>query len=251
VINLGLAGKAGSGKDTVADYLVRQYGFIKYSFSDALYQEVQVAYGLEDQSLLRNRETKDKPSERLILENCLNEEFIAVAVQAIPHNSRRLHLMPLSPRRVLQLWGTQYRRAQDPDYWLTRAAQRINAIRSLFSYPERRPQLFVNTSVRFPNEREWMHTFIDSNVWHIYRDSVEAVSVHESETPLEVLEGERELWNNDTIGRLYGGIDLLLRTNAKFVKIEPMLRTEFPAYEEQPDGTIIPVGPNDRERSTS
>jgi dephospho-CoA kinase len=59
VLIIGLAGKAGTGKDTIADYLVRKYGFVKFAFSDALYQEVQDAFGLEDQDLLRNRDTKE------------------------------------------------------------------------------------------------------------------------------------------------------------------------------------------------
>ena len=33
---IGLAGKKGSGKDTIAEYLCAQYGFINYGFGDPI-----------------------------------------------------------------------------------------------------------------------------------------------------------------------------------------------------------------------
>lgn len=230
---LGLAGQAGCGKDTVADYLVRRYGFRKFAFSDALYAEVAEAYGLEDQSLLRDRATKEVPTERLALKHLYDlpevpNAFAEVAVRAMDadHKARGIGLylypegMPLSPRQVLQWWGTEFRRAQDPDYWLKQTTAWLNKQRNTL-YPEHAPQFFVNTTVRFPNEQEWIHAH-GGNVWHIRRDSAAPVNSHVSEQPLEVLEGERELWNNDTIDRLHYGVDLLLSTGARFVRIEPM-----------------------------
>lgn len=220
MINLGLAGPAGCGKDTVADHLVRRYGFLKYSFSDALYREVTEAFGLEDDSLLRQRETKELRDHRLALYKCLDTKFF---MRMVEHENIADIECPRSPRQILQWWGTEYRRAQDPDYWVKRADEWIYDVMATVGYPELRPQFFVNTSVRFPNEQEWIHKFTCGNVWHIRREELAPVNVHESETPLPVLERERELWNNDTIDRLYNGIDLLLRTNSRFVRVEPML----------------------------
>lgn len=221
---LGLAGQAGCGKDTVADYLVRRYGFRKFAFSDRLYSEVAEAYGLEDQSLLRDRATKEVPTERLALKNCDYSPFYCLAVDlldpALNLDREAVFHAPLSPRQVLQWWGTEYRRAQDPDYWLKQTTAWLNKQRNTI-YPEHAPQFFVNTTVRFPNEQDWVHSF-GGNVWHIHRDSATPVNSHVSEQPLEVLEGERELWNNDTIDRLHYGVDLLLSTAARFVRIEPM-----------------------------
>lgn len=53
---IGIIGKAGSGKDTVADYLVSKYGFTKVSFASILKDMLSVA-GLPEPS---NRDDKEK-----------------------------------------------------------------------------------------------------------------------------------------------------------------------------------------------
>jgi hypothetical protein len=221
MILLGLAGRAGAGKDTVADYLVSRYGFVKFSFSDALYREVADAFQVGE-PLLRERDTKEVPSRLLQLGLCQDPRFFDLAKTFAAEN------VPLSPRQVLQWWGTEYRRAQDPNYWVNQADQWVYNLWAMYQYPEQRPQLFVNTSVRFPNEREWVHKFTNGQVWHIRRGDAGTVHAHVSETPLDIWEYERELYNNDTIDRLHRGIELLLSTQAKFVKVEPMIREQQP-----------------------
>ena len=218
MILIGLAGHAGSGKDSVADYLVSRYGFVKSSFSDALYREVAAAFGLPDESLLRDRATKEVPTELLAAKKCSDLAFAAMLIDWWDTNGAASQ--PNSPRHILQWWGTEYRRAQDPDYWIAQAEQWLVRVHEITRYPEHRPQLFVNTSVRFPNERQWVRE-LEGNVWHLRRDAAAPVANHESETPLPVLEGEREIFNNHTLDYLYMGVDQLLSTSAKFVRLEP------------------------------
>ena len=231
MVIIGLAGQAGAGKDTVADYLEQRYGFIKFAFADALYLQVQNAYGLEDQSLLRDRVTKEVATEQLALKHCQNKEFEAVATRIMDEyanaNGYDKFLapwgQPQSPRRILQWWGTDYRRAQQDTYWIEQAALMVNRTHMLMPYPELRPQYFVETGTRFENEREWLHK-MGGTVWHIHRGGdTPAGTGHVSATPLPVWASERELHNNDTIDRLYHGVDLLMTTTAQFVRVEPML----------------------------
>lgn len=225
MIVLGLAGHAGSGKDTVADYLVERYGFVKFSFSDALYREVAEAFGLEDDSLLRQRGAKELRDRKLALINCYETGFIDVAEDILRGDTVCSPIEQWnSPRQILQWWGTQYRRAQNPNYWIEATDMWIDGIRQMFPYPELRPQYFVNTSVRFPNEREFIMSRAapwDGNVWHIHRDAATPVASHESETPLPVLDGERQIWNNYTIEYLHMGIDQLMSSNIPSIRIEP------------------------------
>lgn len=226
---LGLAGQAGSGKSTVAEYLVKAYGFTRFGFATALYNEVAAAYGQPDDSALRNREHKEMPAEALSLDMCSNDEFKSVAREvlkgAYPH-ADDVDTIPLSPRWVLQHWGTDFRRAQDENYWVDQAHKFINGVRSVVTYPEHRIQLFVCDDVRFENERRFIRNDMDGGIWYIFRRAAPAVNSHVSEAPLEIWPGERELYNNDSLERLHYGIDLLMTSGARFVAVEPELVEE-------------------------
>ena len=230
---LGLAGQAGAGKNEVANYLVQRYGFVEFAFSDALYHEVQQAFGLEDQSLLRDRATKEGPCNALRLVWCTDSDFKVVARRAIsrdyPNTFGVLDDYELSPRQILQWWGTEYRRAQDPDYWVKRAAEFVAQMHYLPPYPELCPELFVESGTRFKNERVWIRGSDDpampfrGNIWHIHRDATDQMTdSHVSAQPLPILPGEREIWNNSTIEELHMAVDMLLSTSAQYVKCEPM-----------------------------
>ena len=237
MILIGLAGRAGSGKDSVADYLVRRYGFIQFSFADALRREVSAAFGVTE-GLLRDRDTKEMETPLLALRNCVDTGFVPIARAEIAkwHYDSYFDLdaLPLSPRQVLQWWGTQYRRAQDSEYWVNKATDSIVALRGRAAYPELMPQLFVCSDVRFANEQAWVHATPGGNVWHVYRDSVAAVCAHESENPLPVLAGEREIFNYHTLEYLHKGVDQLLSSAARFVRMEPpapMTEPQFPDFD--------------------
>lgn len=245
---IGLAGQARCGKNTIANYLAARYGFVQFAFSDALYREVQEAYGLADQSLLRDDATKDGPQEELALRNLVvpsgtvyqEHPFASLVFGIFQNDANNLGLQigdiigyhPLPPRQVLQWWGTEYRRAQDPDYWIKRAQEFVDDMRYRPTYPEHAPQFFVETGTRFENEREWITDTMEGNVWHIHRDIDAPGQGHVSAVPLPVLSSDRELWNNGTVEQLHYGIDLMLSQSIQQVRIEPMLPMESYAPQE-------------------
>jgi hypothetical protein len=91
---IGICGRAGSGKDTAADYLVSKYGFVKLSFAATLKNMLAVA-GLPEPA---NRDDKEK-----IIDG-----------------------FTFSWREAAQKLGTEFGRELDPDIWVKLTAKVIN-----------------------------------------------------------------------------------------------------------------------------
>lgn len=90
---IGITGKAGSGKDTVADWLVRNQGYIKLSWAEPL-KAALAAMGFPEPI---NRSDKEKQIEGF----------------------------DFSWRQAAQTLGTEWGRALDPNIWVKIATQRM------------------------------------------------------------------------------------------------------------------------------
>ena len=123
---IGCVGFQGAGKDTVADYLQNIYGFKRDSFAATLKDAVAAVFGW-DRELLEGRTTESR----------------AWREQVDAWWANRLNMPNLTPRLVLQLWGTEVaRRAFHDDTWIA----------SLENKLARAHNDIVITDVRFPNE---------------------------------------------------------------------------------------------------
>jgi hypothetical protein len=99
---IGICGFQSSGKDTIADFLIKEYGFKKMSFAGALKDIVSIMFGW----------SRDK------LEGLTKEDRIW-REQIDPWWSRKLNKPLLSPRYVLQYFGTDlFRNNWNPDIWV-------------------------------------------------------------------------------------------------------------------------------------
>lgn len=148
---IGLIGLRGSGKDTFAGYL-QQFGWRRAAFADALYDEVAGAFGV-DVDFLRDRTRKESPQEELSLVNCGDEGFVKCLLKYGYTTHADPLKAPRSPREVLQIWGTEYRRTSEfggyDSYWLDQVKSLIE------SNPGTK---WVLTDVRFYNE----YRFVES-----------------------------------------------------------------------------------------
>jgi len=212
---IGLAGPAGVGKDTIADYLVATHGFTKFSFSDALYEEVAAAFGI-DKAALYVRETKEQPMEALQYFYCENMDFKDVMWDQLRTAGAKYPMdVWCSPRQVLQWWGTEYRRKQDPEYWIKQAAMVVEAyLRNAAASPDVFRGGMVNCSVRFPNERVFVEQY-NGEVWHVQRPNWdkalgESTKAHVAEQGLSPLPQDKIVLNNGTIEQLGTAATLLL-----------------------------------------
>ena len=123
---IGIAGFQGSGKDTIADYLQNLYGFKRDSFAATLKDAVAAVFGW-DRELLEGRTTQSR----------------AWREQVDPWWADRLNMPNLTPRLVLQKWGTEVaRKSWHDDTWIASLENKLNQTHNDI----------VITDVRFPNE---------------------------------------------------------------------------------------------------
>lgn len=179
---IGLIGVRGSGKDTCAEYLVESIGATRIAFADALYSEVSETFGVTVAEL-QDRKGKEIPQESLALERCKDPDFVKVFLASTGRKkfSAKFLKAPRSPREILQIWGTQYRRRSQhgwDSYWLDKVTALIKAVPDkIFVIKSESPQevnhllntlpdsVFVITDVRFINEAR----FIESNAGKLIR----------------------------------------------------------------------------------
>lgn len=192
---LALCGFANAGKDTAADVLVARTGFHKLAFADALKAELSDAFHVALVVFTR-RECKSQPMEELALTRCLDPGYVGAVMKhlvtrpgATPNVYEELQ-KPRTPRETMQLWGTQYRRAQDPDYWVKLARSRMNFDARQFGQTR-----FVITDCRFDNEVDALRS-MGARLWQIKRPGLDAGTTTEG-THTSATEGSS--WKLDAV----------------------------------------------------
>lgn len=195
---IGLSGPACSGKDTVADLLVTHAGFHKISFADALRAEVANAF-LIDQVFLTQRETKEQPMRCLALSRCLDQNFaISMAGVCMETDPQFDVDAPRSPRQIMQWWGTDYRRHQQEDYWVSKAANEIRQLYQQQGFSNR----VVLADCRFADEAAMVRE-LGGQIWQIKRDGTHVMpGAHVSEVSGAEFQPDVILNNNHTVKHL-------------------------------------------------
>lgn len=203
---IGVTGLIGSGKDTIADYLCTHKGFKRISFAASLKDAVSSVFGW-DREMLEGT-TK---SSRVWRE------------QVDPWWSERLNMPELTPRWVLQQWGTEVCRAGfHNDIWI---ASVENKLRSTTDD-------IVITDCRFPNEfkaiktvggitmrvvrgkqPEWYDAALAYNRgpngnsrWSLSKKKLDELKIHASEYSSIGINYDYTVDNNGTIDDLHTAI---------------------------------------------
>lgn len=171
---IGLVGKKQVGKDTVANYLVHHYGFIKHAFAAPLKAACEVLFLLEPRHLNDNR-LKEKTDAR----------------------------WDKTPRQMMQLVGTDlFRKHVDRDFWVKHMDLWLDAHHS---------DLVVISDVRFQNEADLIKKR-GGLLWRVERE-MPYHDAHESETQ-EIRNVDLNLDNNRSVNDLYHQIDLSIRNTS-------------------------------------
>lgn len=215
MIVIGLTGLMRAGKDSVADILVRDHGFVKMSFAAPLKRMVKnlnPIVGWEDGRCC---------------DECPPEEPQAVYLQDLYDRGMtddEIKASEFGPeaRRLWQRFGTDVMRAEQDDYWIQKAYEDI-----VNSGHER----IVLTDTRFPNEAEMIYDLrqpafrLDketgtyplgaahsSSVWQIVRPGVELQpGSHASEQNVGLMGEEITIHNDGTLEELAEPVATALR----------------------------------------
>lgn len=180
---VGLGHKAQSGKDTVADWLVRWRGFERVAFADRLKEVAAAVFGFNREQLYGN--LKEVP----------DEEWNDALVFLEQGEEGSYWHQPLTPRIAMQKIGTEsFRRVFHEDIWVAALFRGLK--------PGGR---YVITDVRFSNEA---NAVLDAGgyLWKVSRDDQYRGSVaeHESERALDNFDGwDAKIFNNFSLNDLY------------------------------------------------
>jgi hypothetical protein len=172
---IALCGFANAGKDTVADLLVAHAGFRKLAFADALKAELEQAFSIEPSVFIRP-EYKSQPMRELALTRCTDRAYVDAALRygvehwtgTLPYPTAEELARARTPRETMQLWGTQYRRAHDPEYWTSILRRRIS-----YYQAELGQMRIVVTDCRYDNEHESLRAQ-GARLWQVKRPGLNA-----------------------------------------------------------------------------
>lgn len=207
---IGICGFIGSGKDTIADYLVNIHQYRRESFANTLKDSVAAVFGW-DRTLLEGR-TKHAREWREQVDTWWAE---------------RLNIPNLTPRWVLQFWGTDVCRKHFHDsLWIASLENKLrkttddvvisdcrfsNEIESI------RKSGGLVVRVRRGPEPDWYEHAVNYNAgdrrigWAIGRSYLERAGVHASEYSWAGTEFDYVIENNGTLEQLYQQVNDLVQ----------------------------------------
>lgn len=207
---IGICGFIGAGKDTAADYLVNFHGFRRDSFAGTLKDAVAAVFGW-DRELLEGRTRQAREWRE----------------QVDTWWANRLNMPDLTPRWVLQYWGTEVcRRGFHDDIWIASLEHRLRSTQDSI----------VISDCRFPNEirairanggkviwiqrgdlPEWHDLAVQANQGDIAaRAELVNKGVHASETAWVGTDFDAILDNNGSPDDLYQQLATIVLQNPEF-----------------------------------
>ena len=171
---IGLSGYAQSGKDSVAEVLVRDFGFVRIAFADKIKEllyEINPYFGYHLKDAVDMGAGWDKVKQ--------NPEV----------------------RRLLQTLGVGARTVFGEDFWVKQAMAQMND-------PLRYD--YVVTDVRFPNEMQAIWA-LNGKIWRVERPGIGSVNDHISEHAIKDEPVDLHINNTGTLEDLEKTVHNLMR----------------------------------------
>jgi hypothetical protein len=219
---IGVCGFIGSGKDTIADYLTNFHEFRRESFANSLKDAVAQVFGW-DRTMLEGR-TKQAREWR---------------EQVDPWWAERLNMPNLTPRWVLQYWGTEVcRKAFHDDIWIAALENKLrnstdNIVISDCRFPNEIKSIKsaggMVIRVKRGEEPAWYDAAVSFNrgpvrntSWALSKAELDKYKIHASETAWVGTDFDAVLTNDGSIDDLFAKVRDLVQ--------DPLDANERPLY---------------------
>jgi hypothetical protein len=202
---IGVCGFIGSGKDTVADYLVNFHEYRRESFANSLKDAVAQVFGW-DRTMLEGRTAQAREWRE----------------QVDPWWAERLNMPDLTPRLMLQLWGTEVCRAGfHDDIWIASLENKLrnsqdNVVISDCRFPNEIKALRAAGGIIICVERgiqpHWTGIAVSANRGDLKAQAwLKQEGIHASETSWIGTTFDRVLDNNGSIDSLFSQLKSLVQ----------------------------------------
>lgn len=201
---IGFGHKARNGKDEAIKAIIAANPDVhikRYGFGDALKREVNaaaMAAGGMEKLLAQGGVPDDRYGQ---LSTC----FVPFSSNVVFHPDAPTDdpLCPLGKQRtLLQWWGTEYRRAQDPNYWVQKTMEMI---------AQDAPDVALICDVRFPNEAEGIRAaggyivrvrrlgYVSDVPQHVSETALNGYGPMSWDAVIDVPDGQLELLKEDAV----------------------------------------------------
>lgn len=179
---IGLMAKKRSGKDTIADYLIKEYGFERYGFADPIKVGVGEMFDFNHEQLYGD------------LKEVVDDRW------------------GVSPREVLQAFGTELSQFDLPRHLpaLAPIGRAIWVHRFKIWYESRPEKNIVLSDCRFLHEVDAIRK-MGGQIWKIIRPGYDtSADMHASEKELEMASFDHLILNDGTLNDLYVEVSKLM-----------------------------------------
>lgn len=180
---IGLVGVKGSGKSTIAKYLVKHHNFIELTFAQALKDICHILSGIPISII--DPQTEDNRKLRETLKD---------------------PIFNMTGREWLQKIGTElFRDHFDPDIWIKIIERQLNTITT--------SQNYVISDCRFENEYQMIKKY-NGIIWIINRPELKFNDTHRSETEWNTFinDNDTQINNDGSIDDLHKIIDINIKS---------------------------------------
>lgn len=183
---ISLSGPRGSGKSTVATYLVEKYGFVEETFAKPLKDFLSSLFSWD-------REMMEGKSEEMRKRREEEDTWW----------SERLNIPDFSPRKAMMMIGTEIMRNHFcENIWILSLERRLIL--------HKNKKNIVITDCRFKNELDFLKSIGAFTVFIERERSTKEILSHISERDLIGIEFDFKIKNNDTLDCLFYQVDKIL-----------------------------------------